>query len=374
MRRSHLRSGRTATRCGSAAIPSESDGAEERTDRGRMRRPPHRPRVRLREPAAARARGTRLERGADADRRRGRRARALGRRGPRPPEARRGALAPRGREARGVPRRRAHESPAAGPPARDAGTPRARAALRRAQRGRDGRRHGARLHQLPRGARRRVAARRAVRPRAHASPRAPQPDRPPLRGRHRVDRPAPRARACAGGRGRPAGHRADGARGLFSPRGALETLTLLAQDDTVARGTNPRFESHPFITERIRTVRWAVSGLAPGRREPERYENAIADVLLVAAQGELEAGLLERANAAIDRHLRLRPESGRGYYWRAEHERRVAKTAAAHPRRATRTSAPSSSRPTTRTRCARSASSVARPASRSAHGSCSAAT
>jgi predicted Zn-dependent protease len=111
----------------------------------------------------------------------------------------------------------------------------------------------------------------------------------------------------------------------YEPRGALETLSLLAEDDTVARGTNPRFESHPFITVRVRTVRRAVSGLEPGRREQERYENAIADVLLVAAEGELEAGLLDRANAAIDRHLRLRPGSGRGYYWKAEHERRVAK-------------------------------------------------
>ena len=111
----------------------------------------------------------------------------------------------------------------------------------------------------------------------------------------------------------------------YEPRGVLETLTLLSEDDPAANWANRRFESHPFMSSRIQTLRGLVPATEEGRREVARYENAIADVLLVAAETELEADLLERADAAIDRHLRLRPESGRGYYWKAEHERRVAK-------------------------------------------------
>jgi predicted Zn-dependent protease len=112
----------------------------------------------------------------------------------------------------------------------------------------------------------------------------------------------------------------------YDPAGALRMLELLERDDAEARGPYPRFESHPFVPDRIRALRPQLPREAgEGRRETERYEDAIADLLLVAAEIELEAGLLDRANAAIDRHLRLRPGSGRGYFLKAEHERRIAR-------------------------------------------------
>jgi predicted Zn-dependent protease len=112
----------------------------------------------------------------------------------------------------------------------------------------------------------------------------------------------------------------------YDPGGALRMLELLERDAAAARGPYPRFESHPFVPDRIRALRRQLAGQAvQGRREAERYDEAIADLLLVAAEIELEAGLLDRADAAVDRHLRLRPGSGRGYFLRAEHERRVAR-------------------------------------------------
>ena len=113
----------------------------------------------------------------------------------------------------------------------------------------------------------------------------------------------------------------------YEPRGMLEMLALIVDDDSAGRGPYPQFETHPFVPERIRALRSQLpqAGAETGRRETARYEAAVADVLLVAAQLELDAGHLDRARAAIERHLRLRPESGRGYYLKAEHERRVAR-------------------------------------------------
>jgi predicted Zn-dependent protease len=110
----------------------------------------------------------------------------------------------------------------------------------------------------------------------------------------------------------------------YEPRAVLETLERLGKDDS-SRG-NPRFASHPFLSERIRGLQSRISRAEPetGRREKARYDAAIVDVLLVAAEVELDADLLDRADVAIDRHLELRPASGRGYYWKAEHERHVA--------------------------------------------------
>jgi predicted Zn-dependent protease len=111
----------------------------------------------------------------------------------------------------------------------------------------------------------------------------------------------------------------------YEPRAAVEMLSTIATRDPEERGAFPRLESHPFLDERIRTLRGLVprAGAEQGRREISRYENAIAPVLLVAAENELEAGRLPQARAAIDRHLRLRPGSGRAHYLRAEHARRV---------------------------------------------------
>jgi predicted Zn-dependent protease len=120
----------------------------------------------------------------------------------------------------------------------------------------------------------------------------------------------------------------------YDPQAAIEMLALLEADGSELRG-KPRFQSHPFLADRIHALRFqgfAAAG-AGGRREATRYEEAIAEpLLLVAAEIELAAGQIERANAAITRHLRLRPESGRGYYFKGEYARRVAKQGRHSPR------------------------------------------
>ncbi len=109
----------------------------------------------------------------------------------------------------------------------------------------------------------------------------------------------------------------------YDPRDALRLLSLIAADDTASRGPVPSWESHPFISDRIEELGRRMPRSIPqtARREPQRYEEAVANLLLVAAETELEAGLLARASAATARHLRLRPNSGRAYYLKAEHTR-----------------------------------------------------
>jgi tetratricopeptide (TPR) repeat protein len=104
-------------------------------------------------------------------------------------------------------------------------------------------------------------------------------------------------------------------------------LELIAEDDSAGRGRYPQFESHPFVPERMRALRGKIPRRAPeqGRRDAARYEAAVTDLLLDAAEQELDAGNLARAEAAIQRHLRLRPDSGRGWYLEAERERRSAR-------------------------------------------------
>jgi predicted Zn-dependent protease len=110
----------------------------------------------------------------------------------------------------------------------------------------------------------------------------------------------------------------------YEPRAVLEMLALIADDDA-ERSLYPQFESHPFVTERMRALRGKIPRSAPehGRRDAARYEAAVLGVLLVAAEEELEEGELERAEAAIERHLRLRPDSGRAWYLEAERQRRI---------------------------------------------------
>lgn len=113
----------------------------------------------------------------------------------------------------------------------------------------------------------------------------------------------------------------------YEPRAVLEMLERIAEDDSAGRGRYPQFESHPFVPERMRALRGKIPRRAPeqGRRDAARYEAAVTDLLLDAAEQELDAGNLARAEAAIQRHLRLRPDSGRGWYLEAERERRSAR-------------------------------------------------
>lgn len=113
----------------------------------------------------------------------------------------------------------------------------------------------------------------------------------------------------------------------YDPQAMLEMLTLLGAEEDAFSRADAVFASHPFTGERVRALESRVSPVstARGRRDAARFERAIADLLLVDAQLELEAGRLDRAGPVIERRLRLRPTDGRSWYWKAEHERRVAK-------------------------------------------------
>jgi predicted Zn-dependent protease len=111
----------------------------------------------------------------------------------------------------------------------------------------------------------------------------------------------------------------------YDPHGVLEMLAMVGSEEQPVRRGDAVFASHPFAAERVRALERDVArhGSAARRRETERYERAIAGVLLVAAEEALEADQLERAEAAIQRHLRLHPDSGRAWYLEAERQRRV---------------------------------------------------
>jgi predicted Zn-dependent protease len=106
----------------------------------------------------------------------------------------------------------------------------------------------------------------------------------------------------------------------YDPRQMIRALELIEADDVASRSPMPQWESHPFVADRIATLRREIGAVSESEvvRNRERYDAAIADVLLVAADGELEARRLDRARAAIDRHLRIRPDSGPGYLRLAE--------------------------------------------------------
>lgn len=102
-------------------------------------------------------------------------------------------------------------------------------------------------------------------------------------------------------------------------------LELLGWDEDQNLGSWLRhdpFRSHPFTHERTRALQAGMPADATGGRiDAERYEQAIANVLPIAAQVELDAKQLNQAKATIDRLLRIRPDSGRGHYLLAEYTR-----------------------------------------------------
>jgi tetratricopeptide (TPR) repeat protein len=109
----------------------------------------------------------------------------------------------------------------------------------------------------------------------------------------------------------------------YDPREMAGMLAVVQADDMAGRGPVSAWESHPYIPDRLNTLRRSVGAVAASEttinREP--YEDAMADLFLVAAQGELDARRLARARAAIERHLLIRPASGHGYFLLAEHAR-----------------------------------------------------
>jgi predicted Zn-dependent protease len=110
----------------------------------------------------------------------------------------------------------------------------------------------------------------------------------------------------------------------YDPSEMIRVLRLVAKDEVVDPGRVYAWESHPAARERIRDLKgdlWAGPWRTYGDDGDDRYGTAVADLLLANAQLELDEGHLDRARASIDRHLAQRPQSGRGYYLRAEYER-----------------------------------------------------
>jgi predicted Zn-dependent protease len=109
----------------------------------------------------------------------------------------------------------------------------------------------------------------------------------------------------------------------YDPRAFPAMLALSEEDDAAGRTPFPEWEGHPDMADRLHGLRRRVAGMETRgtRVEREAYEAAIADVLLDAAASELEAGRYDRARADLERHLRLRPASGRGWFLLAEHAR-----------------------------------------------------
>lgn len=107
----------------------------------------------------------------------------------------------------------------------------------------------------------------------------------------------------------------------YDPHQMLLALRLV--DDSSSREPFP-FRSHPFTAERVAQCKTRIE--AAPRRETriaaDTYDQAVADTLAEAADVELKAGLLDRAQATLSRHLALRPQSSRGYLLQAELARR----------------------------------------------------
>ncbi len=109
----------------------------------------------------------------------------------------------------------------------------------------------------------------------------------------------------------------------YSPHEMPRMLQLMESGEASWSGRWSAFRSHPFIPERIRALREDIrseqdEALRIGARS---FDDAIAGLLPIAAEVELKAGLVDRAELPILRHLALRPESGRGYYLKAEYIR-----------------------------------------------------
>lgn len=113
----------------------------------------------------------------------------------------------------------------------------------------------------------------------------------------------------------------------YDPRELPRMLVLVEPGKDVAAPVElAAFRSHPFTDERVADLERAAPA-APGqpgsRGDAERYAQAIVDVLPIAALEELDAGQFDRALATIERYQTQRPDSGRGYYLKAEHARRT---------------------------------------------------
>jgi hypothetical protein len=118
----------------------------------------------------------------------------------------------------------------------------------------------------------------------------------------------------------------------YDPR-ELAPLFEIMESASVPSGPYA-FRSHPFARQRLRKLGEEISGptdrfeprrtiavsAAPveGEVHTERFREATADFLVVAAEIELEAGHVAHARHMLDRHAQRRPDSGRGHFLRGE--------------------------------------------------------
>lgn len=109
----------------------------------------------------------------------------------------------------------------------------------------------------------------------------------------------------------------------YDPREAPKLLALSEPEEGELSPAMAPFRSHPFPEERIHDLNAAIGVLQDEavRVETDRYNRAIVSVLSVAADVELKARQLDRANASIARLLVLQPDSGRAHYLKGEHAR-----------------------------------------------------
>jgi predicted Zn-dependent protease len=107
----------------------------------------------------------------------------------------------------------------------------------------------------------------------------------------------------------------------YAPGEAPRLLALMRSEDYSNRTPHPAWESHPYVEARVRRLEQSIRPGDDGKREAERYEAALADSLAEAVQLQLDARMLSRARATLARYQRLRPDSGRGFYLKAELER-----------------------------------------------------
>lgn len=116
----------------------------------------------------------------------------------------------------------------------------------------------------------------------------------------------------------------------YDPEQALRAYQIFADDPAEGGVQQPySYGDHPALEERIRNCREEIVTLRAkgrlaegGRVGQAEYEAAITNVLLVDAALDLGMRRFWHANAAIERNLRLNPESARGYYLRGELARR----------------------------------------------------
>jgi predicted Zn-dependent protease len=91
-------------------------------------------------------------------------------------------------------------------------------------------------------------------------------------------------------------------------------------------GTHPRLQDRIDNYVELLRTRYAAAAAESGRaRDSDAFFPAVAEVLLINALLDLDLGRFNTARAAVEKHLRGRPESARGYFVLGELERRADK-------------------------------------------------